>query len=118
MSFKICPSCQYVWKDRNEFLVDPEVCVVGYQVSYGELNAGCFLFNHYRANCCTTMAIRAGDFTDLHEGPIFETHREDVPDCPGYCDHEKLLDPCETKCECSYVRDVLQRVKNWPKTAA
>jgi hypothetical protein len=32
------------------------------------------------------------------------------------CLREGALDPCPLKCECRYVRDVLQVVRHWPKS--
>ncbi len=74
------------------------------------------MFNHDTDECGTTMTLEVNMFSDLHDGPLFEEHgKDDVPDCPGYCKDRYILDPCDLKCECSYVRDVLQQVKQWPK---
>ena len=115
MEFKTCTSCKHVWETRDAFLADPCVRVIGYQVNYGELNAGLFLFQHNIPKCGTCLAIEAGEFTDLHEGPIFSVNLHGTDDCPQYCLDKHNLDPCSNPCECAFVRDVLQAVKNWPK---
>lgn len=115
MSFKECTSCNVVWQDRKDFLEDPFVRLVGYQVNYGDLQAGLFIFNHETEECGTSLGIEAGKFIDMHTGPIFETRRVDVENCPGYCSHKKMLDPCNRKCECAYVRNVLEKIRDWPK---
>ena len=115
MSFKTCTSCRYDWDSRKSFLSDPDVRLLGYQVNFAKLEAGFFLFSHDALPCRTTLAIEAGKFTDMHQGPIFETRMTNTAECRGYCLHKTSLDPCENACECAYVRDVLRMVKTWPK---
>lgn len=115
MIFKQCPNCHLQWPDRESFLSDPKVNLVGYQANFGDLVAGFFLFQHNIPTCCTSLAVPASAFRDMHNGPIFQERKIDTIDCPGFCLHSSSIDPCQNACECAYVRDVLQRVKNWPK---
>jgi hypothetical protein len=112
--FKECTNCHKIWKDRNEFLNDDSMILDGYQVNYGDLVAGFFLFTHDVEDCGSTIAIPAGEFLDMHEGPMFDDiSKENVEGCPGYCGDAKNMEPCGKKCECSYVRDVLDKVNHW-----
>ena len=114
--FKECTFCHTRWEDRSAFLSDSMLSLIGYQMNYGDLEAGFFLFNHDVDGCGTSLAVQAGEFTDMHDGPIFEDRLSpDDDECPGYCDSVDSLEACSAKCECSYVRDVLQTVKDWPK---
>ncbi|OGV62447.1 MAG: hypothetical protein A3K19_33355 [Lentisphaerae bacterium RIFOXYB12_FULL_65_16] len=114
---KVCPKCGTLWQDRNALLDDPCIGVIGYQPNFDDLEAGFFLFNHNAPACGTTFAIAAGQFTDLYHGPIFKERLTGTPQCPGHCLHEDDLEPCPNRCECAYVRAVLQIVKNWhPRT--
>ncbi len=115
MSFKICTKCEQKWENREEFLSDTNIDLVGYQVNFGDLAEGFFLFNHIAEECGTSLAIEARDFTDMHNGPIFEARLENSETCPDYCKEPTSLKTCHEKCECSYVRDVLEKVKEWPK---
>jgi hypothetical protein len=115
MPFKICSNCRRRWTDRDEFLSDPDVRLLGYQVNFEELQAGLFLFSHDMDGCRTTVALEAERFTDMHRGPIFEIRLTNTAECPGYCLRKESLDACGNACECAYVREVLQKVKNWPK---
>ncbi|UCG05207.1 MAG: hypothetical protein JSV83_14935 [Desulfobacterales bacterium] len=112
-AFKTCTYCEYPWLSREEFLRDPNITLVGYQVNFEELELGLFLFNH--ETCRTTMAIRAGLFKDLYKGPVFKERQTGFEQCPEYCLHQDILDICREKCECAYVREVLQKVRHWPK---
>jgi hypothetical protein len=116
MEFKRCSKCGVDWGTREEFLEDPCVHLDGYQANFVDLEAGLFLFTHRAASCGTTMAIHAGSFADMHKGPIFEKSLRDTPECPKLCSRSKSLEACPLKCECAFVRDVLQKVLNWPKT--
>jgi len=116
--FKECTTCHHVWENRDSFLSDPTLVLLGYQVNFLHLEAGLFLFSHETADCGTSLAIEAGEFADLYNGPIFETPHASIKKCPHYCLEETSLVPCPEKCECAYVREVLQIVKNWPKRKA
>lgn len=111
-SFKTCSRCRFVWAGRTSFLSDPALHLVGYQVHFEEHTAGLFLFNH---SCGTTLSVQAGEFQDLYDGPMFTERLTGTEECQGFCLHEDDLSPCFAKCECAYVREVLQVILNWPK---
>lgn len=115
MAYRTCSVCKHEWESREEFLADPAVRLIGYQVSFRNLMEGVFLFNHEVEGCTTTLAIEAGHFFDLYEGPMFEGRLRGTRECPGYCLHEGELNRCPASCECAFVRDVMQMVLSWPK---
>jgi hypothetical protein len=104
--------CKFIWETRAEFLEDANLNIVGYQVNFRNLADGTFLFNH---TCGTTLSIEAGRFQDLYGGPIFAERARGGNDCPEYCLRKDELCPCPVECECAYVREVIQIIKNWPK---
>jgi hypothetical protein len=112
VSFKICSRCGFVWPGRTSFLSDPSLHLIGYQVHFEELTAGLILFNH---SCGTTLSIQAKEFQDLYSGPMFSERLNGTEECQESCLHEDDLRPCPAKCECAYVREVLQVILNWPK---
>jgi len=112
-SFKKCSCCDIPWFSRDEFLQDSNLELVGYQANFNHLELGYFLFNHL--SCQSTLAIPAGWFKDLYDGPIFAERLTGSGSCPGYCLYEAYLEPCEEKCECAYVRGIIQLIRNWPK---
>jgi hypothetical protein len=115
MSFKACPGCRYVWEDREEFLSDPDVEVVGYQVNYDDPNAGLILFTHQTPACGTTLALEVREFSDLYRGPICEDLLENTDECPGHCRDMSSLERCAKECNCTFARDILQILRDWPK---
>jgi hypothetical protein len=108
--FKKCPFCGHLWPSRKDFLKDTSTDLIGYQVNFDHLHLGLFLFNHL--TCGTTLGIPAGLFSDLYKGPIFSERLTDTKACPAYCLHQNQLDPCPAKCECSYIREILQVVRH------
>ena len=103
--------CGFVWSTRSAFLEDPALELIGYQAHFEDLKLGCFLFNH---TCKGTLAVQAEAFWDLHRGPVFMERATGSDQCPGYCLHQDVLAPCLAHCECAFVREILQVIKNWP----
>ena len=110
--YKSCSMCGKKWMSRDEFLEDPNIELVGYQAHFEELTAGLFLFNH---SCHTTLSISAGNFVDLYHGTIYPFRATGNEDCPGLCLSEKNLEPCQIECQCAYIREIIQKIRQWPK---
>ncbi|MFH1748525.1 MAG: hypothetical protein ABIG44_15940 [Planctomycetota bacterium] len=110
--FKECPMCGVSWDSRDGFLADPGIELVGYQVHFEELTAGFCLFNHA---CESTLAVTVGDFRSLYDGPVFEDRKTGTDECPEYCLHKEELRPCPARCECAYVREILQLIAHYPR---
>ena len=110
--FKHCKPCRFKWGDLNDFLGDPEIEIIGYQANFDNLSAGTFLFNH---SCGATLAIHVRDFNDLHQGPIFKERAFRSDECPEYCLYQDQLDKCLARCECAFVRNIIDIIKKWPK---
>ena len=107
--FKECLVCNSQWHTRDQFLADEDVVLIGYQANFVVLEKGLFLFNH---SCRGTMSVAVNEFADLSHGPVFNERKTGKDDCAGYCLHRNLLQPCPAKCECAYVRDILQKLKS------
>ena len=123
--FKKCSVCNTIWDKYADFLSDPQISLVGYQVDFVDLEEGLFLFNH---ECQTTLAITGGKlkgratlaittgkFKHLYDGPIWTERLNETDVCPEYCLRKDDLRPCPQKCECAYVRDIIQTILGWEK---
>ena len=111
--FKRCTACAAVWLDRDAFLSDPDVRLLGYQPHFEALTAGLILFNHLA--CGTTLGLEVAVFESLHTGTVFSRRLDGTAACPGYCQHASNFRPCPLQCECAWVRQVLARIRTWPK---
>ena len=111
--FRQCIGCNTVWPDRDAFLCDSNVMLVGYQANFEDLVAGLFLFNH---SCETTLSMPVVAFRDLYDGSVFQRPLTGTAPCPEYCLRQNKLESCPAKCECAFVREIIQVVRNWPKT--
>jgi hypothetical protein len=96
-------------------MTDPANQLVGYQVNFKHLEMGAFLFNHDIPSCRSTIAIPVHAFSDLYDGPVYEENRRGSDECPEYCLHQENLERCLARCECAFVREVLQILREWPK---
>jgi hypothetical protein len=102
--FKTCPNCRFVWPDRDAFLADAELTLIGYQANFRDLHEGILLFNHV---CKGTLALPVSCFADLYIGPVFQKRMLETDKCPGYCLHKTNLKQCPNECECAFVRQIL-----------
>ena len=103
----------HTWPTRESFLRNPALSLMGYQVRFERLETGLFLFDH--RECGTTMTLKVYHFAGLYEGPLLATRATGTEACPEYCLREEELRPCDTPCECAYVREVMQIIINWKK---
>jgi hypothetical protein len=110
--FKKCPNCGYEWKNREQFLNDADIEIIGYQVNFTRLLAGYFMFNHI---CKGTFTVPAEQFKELYNGPIFSKRATGKDECNQYCLAKDELRSCPVQCECAYVREIISIIKNWPK---
>ena len=110
--FKACAVCRTEWQSRDDFVSDANIVLIGYQVDFEDLLEGFFLFNH---NCENTLTIPVAAFGDMYDGPIFDTPLVGTDHCPGHCLHEDNLKQCPAKCECVFVREIIQVLKQAPK---
>lgn len=113
--FKKCSCCENPWFTRDEFLADRNLKLIGYQANFSRLELGYFLYNHL--TCQSTLAVSAGLFKDLYDGQVFSDRLTGSEPCPGYCLNQEVLEPCTERCECAYVRRILQKLRDWPKDA-
>ncbi len=113
VAFKVCTMCGKTWANRDEFLADPAIRCIGYQVHFEDPELGLFDFNH--ETCGTTLMIKAFRFSDLYDGPKFTKRLTGTDECPGYCLHRSELRPCPAQCICAYVRSILDTVAYWEK---
>lgn len=106
--FKKCRVCNHEWVTRDDFLADGGVVLIGYQANFIVLEKGLFLFNH---SCHGTLSVGVHEFADLYGGPVYQEWKTGSDDCAGYCLHRSVLKVCPAKCECAYVREILQLLR-------
>ncbi len=110
--FTQCTACNRCWLNQTDFLSDPAISIVGLQVSFEDLVEGLVMFNH---TCGTTFSVEVSMFKSLYDGTVFSERMTGSEECQGYCLNREELRPCPAKCECAYVREIVQKIKEWPK---
>ena len=98
-----------VWNSRDIFIKDPSIVLIGYQANFKELTEGLFYFDH--KECGNTLALKTGMFRDLYNRKIFNESKLGTTECLGYCNDKDNLKRCPAKCECAYVREIMQLLK-------
>ena len=116
--FLKCSTCGHQWESREDFISDPLVKLIGYQVNFEDLQSGFFMFNHLAETCRTTISLRTGLFSDLYHGEIFRERLTGSSECPGYCLYRNNLQSCPARCDCNFIRGVMQAILKYPKMAA
>jgi len=96
----------------ENFLADRQVALVGYQLSFRDMQPGCFLFNHH---CRGTLALPLFKFADLADQPIYLSHAGRRNSQLDFCLEDKGYRPCPDKCECIFVNEVTQIISGWEK---
>jgi hypothetical protein len=112
-TFKICSKCAEKWRNRSDFLADRNLTLTGYMANFEHLELGMFLFDH--KHCGTTLTVEASKFTDLYNGPVYQNNLFGTEECQEFCLDKNELGPCPAKCECAYVREVVNIVRNWER---
>ena len=110
--FKTCPCCDTSWHTREAFLSDPRLRLDGYTPDFEHLDLGLFYFTHSAPGCGSTLTMHVSAFADLYTGRRHPERKTLGPECPRLCTQKDNLDRCEAMCECAFVREILQIVKN------
>ncbi|MBU0681290.1 MAG: hypothetical protein KKD73_07700 [Proteobacteria bacterium] len=113
--FKICPCCATVWQNREDFLEDSSLEINGYAPDFDHLLEGLFFFTHHVGGCFSTMTLKANTFAELYIGMKYQEHKTADADCPRYCFNKEELRRCEELCECAYVREIVDIIRQHPK---
>lgn len=104
-TFKKCPGCGHEWKKREDLLKDKDLKLNGYEANFDSLHLGLFVFRH---NCGSTFSLNVEGFGDLYKGPVYSERKTGSPECFGYCKKKDELKLCPAKCECAWVRELIQ----------
>ena len=110
-SFKTCPMCHRVWETQEDFVSDSTLELNGYTVNFKRLEGGMFFFTHTVEDCRTTMGMEVSQFLNLYTGVHYSEQRAGKEDCPGYCLNKEQLDRCNAVCECAFVREICNVIR-------
>lgn len=109
--FKICSMCLMAWDDCESFITDPELVVNGYQAFFDRPEDGLVLFTHRTTGCHSTLAVKAGTFKSLYNGPFYDALNRDTETCLHNCIDRDNLELCSAQCSMHWVREVLHRLR-------
>ena len=110
--FKVCSMCLKAWDDTNSFVTDPELMINGYQAFFDRPEDGLILFTHRHQGCHSTLAVKAGAFKSLYDGPLYDKLNRDASTCLHRCVDQNNLERCSAQCSMHWVREVLQLLRS------
>ena len=111
-TFKICTCCKHVWESLADLIRDEQVHVIGYQPSFSDSYEGLFFFSHNDKACGTTIAIPAGHFVNLYDGPEYTVQMDSMEQCKGFCKSFYDFGECSNECSMRSIRDIIEVLKN------
>ena len=98
MPFKTCSFCQKSWETRKDFLLDPDIILIGYQPDPMELQYGMGYFNHNLDKCRTTLTILQGELCKEpleNMEPLISQYQNN---CPSSCSEILPMVKCKRDC--------------------
>jgi hypothetical protein len=107
--FLVCGSCRRSWQSWDEFVVDPQLRLLGLQAVISTPDANVLVFEH---RCGSSVSILTRRLRHLLSDPP----AEDWPSlrgtdaCPGHCLSLADLDACEMPCSNARDRDLIKLV--------
>jgi hypothetical protein len=109
-NFKECTLCKTVWSTRFEFLYDPQIRLIGYQMNVKNVERGLLLFNHL--SCRNTLALDVIDLSTMYDGPFYRENKHGSQECPAYCLNQDSFEPCPVQCACAYIREIMKIIQD------
>ena len=113
LPFKKCTACAKIWRSCSEFLSDPELLLAGYQTNFLDPGKGFFVFHHNAPGCGTTLGVAADAFSELYSLPLMIDRPKNIDEQD--CLYHSNFMPRPARCECEYVRAMVEIIKNWRK---
>ncbi len=109
--FKVCSGCNKVWHTQERFISDCDLELNGYKANFEKLENGLFFFSHKQDGCHSSITTEVNDFMNLYSGPFYTDRKIGTEDCPDHCRNIEQLDRCEALCECAFVREILNHIR-------
>lgn len=103
------------WKNRDDFLKDRALTLIGYQAAIDNPNAGLFIFEHAVDRCNTSISIKVSTVADLYKGPIYPFIEFGNEECERHCERTEDLSACSAHCRNAFAREILQIILSYRK---
>ena len=115
--FKACSYCDESWNTREEFLSDVRISMKGYTPIFENPEYGLFYFTH-SGSCNATLSLFVHEFVDLYKQTTYPDKKTGSSECRGLCQIKNNLEQCFSNCRFTYIRDLIQIIKAWPKKSS
>ncbi len=109
--FKVCDKCGFEWNTIEEFVLDTNLRVNGYQAMLSNADEGLYILTHECPACLTSLSVTVGSLASLYQGVRFTELKFLSPECEGHCFKTDDLSVCKVECSMRWAREVLQYLK-------
>ena len=110
--FKVCKKCRSEWQDRDKFLNDPNIVLIGFMANKAQFDKGLYLFNHVLPDnsCNTTLGMAVSAFLDMYNGEVYEDLKMGTDECLGHCAKIEVIENCQAPCRNAVAREIMQSI--------
>ena len=109
--FKVCDKCGFEWKTIEEFVLDTNLRVNGYQAKLSDADEGLCILTHECPSCLTSLSVTIGSLSELYHGKRYPELMFMSSECEGHCFKDDDLEVCNVACSMRWARDVMQCLK-------
>jgi hypothetical protein len=108
--FRACGSCSRIWLGWEEFVLDPELRLLGLQAVPERLDASVLVFEHRCGSSVSVLTRRLRHL--LPEPPAADwPSLRGTEECPGHCLSLEDLAACDRPCSNARDRDLIKIVQ-------
>lgn len=108
--FRVCGSCQKQWASPYDFVVDPEIRLLGLQMVPKASHGNLLVFGH---RCGTSISVFAKYLQQLEPDPQEQANPQAVvsyEECNRLCRNLKHLTVCDRHCPKAADRRLIQAI--------
>lgn len=110
--FMTCSTCGKQWQSRDQFVDDPNIKIIGFQVNLEAPDNSLYLFNHNQPedSCGSTISIHVSHFLDMYDGPIYNEIKFGSETCRKHCFKINDMERCNNSCRNAVAREVMIQI--------
>lgn len=109
--FKVCDMCGYEWMSIEQFVLDANLRVNGYQAMLTAAEGGLYILTHECPSCLSSLSVTVESLASLYTGERHPDLKFMSPECEGHCFKQDDLSACNVQCSMRWAREVLQYLR-------
>jgi hypothetical protein len=115
-SFQTCGSCRKKWKHWQDFVVDPEVRILGFQGSIHLPDTNLIVFGHRCGTSISVLAKRLRHILPHKDQELMIPSLFESEICNHYCNNIENITACDRPCINARDRRLILKLMEMKKT--